>query len=468
MITFHILAVPDRVDPVKEMDGNGETCCTLANDGDTVTPTKKNKTPFETDLVYKGLSMWMPNGRPFSGVPDGHGMIVEKNTGRALWDFGMCSYLGIGRLPVMIDAAKRAYDEYGLCTNSSRSYMELPLLREVEELVSAEFGGHFLATPKTHIGTMVWATATVAPDDLLLVDREAHVSIHHATDLSVAKGTRKVLVPHGDTAELMRLLRENEGKARRVWYCIDGVHSMGRSMTDPGEIRAYLAASPKAYIFCDDAHGIGWAGENGRGAFLENFGGHVHERMIVAVSLCKAVEAGGGGLLYGDETDRDRAAVCGLPMHWTAPCNPAILAATKTFFGWVHTDAYAERRSALLALIDAFNNQMHDTDPPVHVETIQRVPIKVIHIGLARRAIEIADILRAEGFYVCPCTYPVTKRGHAGLRITFNAAVPLSACLSLCTAVKKYCSGMPPPTVSVYDPDLATDEDPTTAKIQQS
>eukprot|EP00727_Mastigamoeba_balamuthi_P010416 m51a1_g5998 putative 8-amino-7-oxononanoate synthase (378) ;mRNA; f:4232-9234 len=303
--------------------------------------------PFDPRLVSAGFKEWEKHDAQFRGVPTGDGHVEEAGTGRRLADFGMCSFLGLEKFPAMVEGARRAMEECGLFTSASRAYVELPLLREVEELVGAKFGGHFLLLPKTHIGSNLWATTTVGPRDGLVLDREVHVSIHFATDLARARGVPKAVVPNGDLEAAVAEIRRLEAAgAERVWYCTDGLHSMNGTPLRPDFARALLDASPRVRLFVDDAHGVGWTGPGGRGQWLEAF--PANDRMVVAVSFCKAVAVGGGGLLFGSKDDRDYAMLGGLPGHWTGPMTPPELGALRAFLGWIDTRICVQSRKLRL------------------------------------------------------------------------------------------------------------------------
>jgi 7-keto-8-aminopelargonate synthetase-like enzyme len=383
----------------------------------------------------------------FCGEPLGNGYILDVDHGVSLADFGLCSYLGTEKWPMMIEAQKRALERYGQYTNSTRVWIEHPLLREFERLASDKFGGHFLMFPKVHTATLTWATTLAGPDSLIVLDRQAHASIQTAVKTSNAS---RVYVPHNDVEATVEAVRcADAAGVRNIWFCADGVHSMDGTLLSSEFAQAVLDASPHVRLYVDDAHGTGWTGKGGRGAFLEQFS--LTERVVVAMSLCKAVGAGGGGLLFGRKEDYEIVRTAGLVGHVTAPVSPPILAANIAFFSIVDEPFVTEKQEHFKQMIRRFNERMQE-HPDIPVGNYNVLPIKNIHVGDTQRAIELVQKVRADGYYICACCFPIVPRGHAALRVTFNASLPLEAVDGLCDSLIRHCVGLPQPGQRVHDP----------------
>eukprot|EP01105_Mastigella_eilhardi_P013612 TRINITY_DN30_c0_g2_i1.p1 TRINITY_DN30_c0_g2~~TRINITY_DN30_c0_g2_i1.p1 ORF type:complete len:1016 (-),score=329.02 TRINITY_DN30_c0_g2_i1:110-3157(-) len=408
-------------------------------------------TPYDVQSMFDGFSRWAGENL-MVGEPTGDGHILEKKTGALLWDFGACSYMGAEKQEEIVKAAAAAYPTYGLSTVASPAYLQTPLLGETEDFLSEVFGGYFMITPKTHIGTNVFATTTVVPElDALVLDSQAHASIHAATDVSQARGALKVVVPNNDLDATIAACAALAAVRRRVWFCTDGVHSMHGTLLDPLFLEKVFAVADNIYAYVDDSHGIGWAGEAGIGAWLEAYGKRDRSRMVVGVSLCKAVAAGGGGLLFARREDRDFARIAGFPNIWTAPPNQSILSGVQAFFKWVRTPAGVERKKKLHELIELFNDTMAQ-HPEVHIHNNAVMPIKCINVGKLKDAEDVVAGLRSDGFYCCLESYPVTVKGHAGVRLTFHALVPKEVCSKLCDCLVRRCSNFPGFDKRVEDP----------------
>jgi len=92
-------------------------------------------TPFDVDDVYAGHKVWEAESQ-VHGSHAGGGRVYNSDTGKTMWDFGACSYMGIEKEPTIVRPAAEAYAVHGLSTVSSRAYLENPLLAAIEEKVS--------------------------------------------------------------------------------------------------------------------------------------------------------------------------------------------------------------------------------------------------------------------------------------------------------------------------------------------
>ena len=411
------------------------------------------KTPFDARNIHAGFSAWI-NGTHIRGTHVGDGRMFDQDENTYLWDFGTCSYLGIEHHTDLVNAAQHAYTKHGLSTVAAPVYLHNPMLDETETIVGEALRGHFLLTPKTHIGTNVLVTSSVhSEQDVIILDKFAHASIHFATDVAKARGAPKILVPNEDLDTVRDVISAfaSVGK-RRIWYMTDGLHSMNGTLTPPEFIEKILAMSPHVWVFIDDSHGTGWTGPNGCGAWLEAYGTRPRDRVVVAISLCKAVAAGGGGLLYPSKEERDYARLAAIAYNWTAPLNAPILAAIQKFFTWIRTEEGKQRQDKLKCVIRTFVNGMRELAPHVHLNNHEILPIKSIHVGQSGDALNVIQKLREDGFYVCVESYPVVAKGHAAIRITFNANIPEHVCIDLCKSLAQHCVTFPDFSVRVEDP----------------
>ena len=78
-----------------------------------------------------------------------------------------------------------------------------------------------------------------------------------------------------------------------------------------------------------------------------------NEKIVVAVSLCKAYGAGGACIVFGQEVERERVRMCGGPQLFSGPMQPpmlgASLASAKVALGRLHGRSWA--RAALVRVL---------------------------------------------------------------------------------------------------------------------
>ena len=100
-----------------------------------------------------------------------------------------------------------------------------------------------------------------------------------------------------------------------------------QGMTAPAEdMRAILDAHENLWVYCDDAHSLGWSGLHGRGQFLERAGWH--DRLVMAFGLAKSFGTMGGVIATPDPVLIELIEITGGPMIFGGPLPPSTLGAS--------------------------------------------------------------------------------------------------------------------------------------------
>lgn len=175
---------------------------------------------------------------------------------------GSNNYLGLTNNPEVIEAGKKALDQYGSGCSGSRFLngtlkMHLELEEELADFLHKEAVVTFPSGFQSNLGII---SALAGRHDYILCDRENHASIYDGCRLSQATMLR---YRHGDMADLEKKLKEIPDTAGCL-IVTDGVFSMGGDIANLPEICA-LAQKYGARVMVDDAHGLGVIGEGGRG-----------------------------------------------------------------------------------------------------------------------------------------------------------------------------------------------------------
>ncbi len=66
----------------------------------------------------------------------------------------------------------------------------------------------------------------VGPEDLAILDKQAHTSLHLAATILVGNGVTVQTVEHNDMAELHDAIEQAAARYDKVWYITDGLYSM--------------------------------------------------------------------------------------------------------------------------------------------------------------------------------------------------------------------------------------------------
>ncbi len=332
--------------------------------------------------------------------------------GRRLLNFATAAYLGLNVDPRLKQGAIAAVERFGTVYSSSRTYHAADLYSELERNLQQMFGTPVLVPTTTTLGHLGVIPTVATVRDIVLVDAQAHASVHLTTQVLRGMGIPVVNLPHNDVTALEEAVADHAGVYERVWYLADGIYSMFGDVAPVEEIVPLLDAYPNLWLYLDDAHGIGWSGRHGRGYVLDRT--ELHPRMIVAGSLAKAVGAGGAVVAMCDAEMAARVRMVGTTFMFSGPLHPAELgaavAATDILLSPEADERQARLRAAIahtLSEIDRLGITVADRAP---------TPIWFVPIGGFDAAKRVAMALVADGFYVNLASFPAVPLGRAGLR----------------------------------------------------
>ena len=146
---------------------------------------------------------------------------------------GSNNYLGLTNNPEVIEAGKKALDQYGSGCSGSRFLngtlkMHLELEEELADFLHKEAVVTFPSGFQSNLGII---SVLAGRHDYILCDRENHASIYDGCRLSQATMLR---YRHGDMADLEKKLKEIPDTAGCL-IVTDGVFSMGGDIANlPG------------------------------------------------------------------------------------------------------------------------------------------------------------------------------------------------------------------------------------------
>ena len=338
--------------------------------------------------------------------------------GRNLINFGSCSYLGLGQDDRLKSAAMSAVQRFGPSYSSSIAYASVDLYTDLEAGLSKLFGGYFvIPAPTTTLGHLAAIPVLVGRRDTVIMDIQAHASLHLAADVLRGRGVAVKLVRHNDMNALRSAIRTLAPDHEKIWYFADGIYSMHGDVAPIAEIQELMSEFPSLHVYYDDAHGFGWAGNQGVGYVLDNL--VLTERIFLAVSLSKSFGAGGGAIVCANETDAQRILLMGGTLAFGGPIHPAVLGAGIASAALHLSPEHEDRQGRLYERIDLVNQLVLECGLPV--PSVARTPISFVRIGMSDQVIRMAKILMANGFFVNPAAYPAVPRRQGGIRFTVTA-----------------------------------------------
>ena len=244
--------------------------------------------------------------------------------------------------------------------------------------------------------------------DVCVQDRLNHASLIDAARLSGCTFKR---YPHADAEGALRQLRGSPDGAALL--ATDGVFSMDGDIA-PLKQLALVARVQRAWLYVDDAHGVGVLGPDGRGCVAAARLDTTHVPLQL-VTFGKALGSYGAALV-GTADAIGHLAETARPYLYTTALPPAQAAATYAAIRIARREQW--RRDKLLGLIARFRFRaglhglaLMDSD----------TPIQPVMCGADADALAMARHLEAQGVWVAAIRPPTVPDGRARLRVTINA-----------------------------------------------
>lgn len=325
------------------------------------------------------------------------------------------NYLGLSDDPAIVEASKRALDEWGFGMASVRlicgtQNLHIQLEDKLSEFLGTEAAILYSSCFDANGGVF---EVLFGAEDAVISDELNHASIIDGVRLSKA---RRFRYRNADMADLRAQL-EAAADARRKVIVTDGVFSMDGSYAPLDEI-CDLAEEFQALVFVDDSHAVGFIGEGGRGT-PELFG--VMDRVdILTGTLGKALGGASGGYVAAHQEIVDLLRQRSRPYLFSNSVAPGVVAGSMAALDLI--EASAEKRRALQASTELFDALMREAGFDVLPGTHPIRPVMFPGDDGARQATQIADRMLESGVYVIVFSFPVVPRGKARIRVQLSAA----------------------------------------------
>ncbi|MDB5684961.1 MAG: 8-amino-7-oxononanoate synthase [Sphingomonas bacterium] len=263
-----------------------------------------------------------------TGVRDPFAIVMDKVEsptqaiiqGRRTILLGTYNYMGMTFDPDVIAAGKRALDEFGAGTTGSRvlngTYQGH---RECEDALKEFYGTEHAMVFSTGYQANLGMISTLAgKGEYIILDADSHASIYDGCWLGNAEIVR---FRHNSVEDLdKRLGRLPVGPGKLV--VLEGVYSM---LGDIAPLKEMVAVAKKhgCMVLVDEAHGMGFFGEHGRGVFEE--AGVAADVDFVVGTFSKSVGTVGGFCVSNHPKFEVLRLVC-RPYVFTASLPPSVVA----------------------------------------------------------------------------------------------------------------------------------------------
>jgi 8-amino-7-oxononanoate synthase len=339
------------------------------------------------------------------------GGVRARVGGRELLAFCSNDYLGLADHPRVVEAFIAAAREWGV--GSGASHLVSGHCRE-HHLLEQELAA-FTRRPRAllfstgYMANLAVVTTLAGQGDRVIEDRLNHASL---LDAGLASGARFQRFRHADIGALRsRLSRAGPG---RTLVVTDGVFSMDGDVAPLREL-ADACRAGNAWLFVDDAHGLGVLGESGRGS-LEAAGLGIEDVPILMGTLGKALGTFGAFVAGSDELIETLLQKARTYVYTTA-LPPAVAAATHAALRVLNEEPW--RRERVLGHVARFRREAAILGLRLLASD---TPIQPVILGSEEAAMAASDSLRKRGLWVPAIRPPTVPKGSSRLRITFSAA----------------------------------------------
>ena len=330
--------------------------------------------------------------------------------GRRVLVLASNNYLGLATHPSVVEAAREAAKVWGAGASGSRltsGNLDLheSLERDIADFKHTEAALLFGSGYEANTGAI---PALAGSDDLILSDQLNHASLIDGCRLSRAE-TR--VYRHGD-ADHVRELLADRSRFRRCLIVTDGVFSMDGDLAPLPELHA-IASEHGAWLYVDDAHGVGVLGGAGGGT-LEYFGMQP-SNVVQMGTLSKALGAS-GGYIAGGRVLIDYLRNAARSFIFTTAPSPAPVAAARAALRLLRAEP--ERREQLSLNAGHLRALLSQRGLEVpHGVT----PIIPILLGSSERALAVAEALEHAGVWAPAIRPPTVPDSAARLRVSVMA-----------------------------------------------
>ncbi|MGB3712712.1 MAG: aminotransferase class I/II-fold pyridoxal phosphate-dependent enzyme [Erythrobacter sp.] len=355
-----------------------------------------------------------------SGVTDPFNLVMERVlsptraicNGRDTILLGTYNYMGMTFDPDVLDAGKQALSDFGSGTTGSRvlngTYQGH---KECEDALREFYAMDHAMVFSTGYQANLGIISTLAgKGDYIVLDIDSHASIYDGCKMGDAE-----IVPfrHNDIEAMeKRLKRIPEGAGKLV--VLEGVYSM---LGDVAPLKEMVAIAKRhgAMVLVDEAHSMGFIGENGRGVAEDQ--GVIDDVDFIIGTFSKSVGTVGGFCVSNHPKFDIMRLVC-RPYVFTASLPPSVVATAATSIRKLMHGA--NKRAHLWENSKRLHAGLKELGFELGTETPQSAIVAVIMPDLERGA-AMWEALLQQGLYVNLARPPATPANMTLLRCSLCA-----------------------------------------------
>ncbi len=325
---------------------------------------------------------------------------------------GTNNYMGMTFNEEALEAAKTALDDFGTGTTGSRVLNGTYGGHKALEATIADFYGmeHCMVFSTGYQANLGMISALGGKDDYVIIDADSHASIYDGCSMGNATIVR---FKHNDAENLERRLKRLPEDAGKL-LVVEGIYSM---LGDAAPLKELLEVGKKygCMTLVDEAHSMGFSGENGRGVAEELGVEHMVDFYVGTFSKSVGTV---GGFAVSSHPKFDVLRFVSRPYIFTASLPPSVVAsATKSIeairrSGNRRAHLWENARQLHTGLKKAGFNMCTDE---------AESPIIAVHLPDVMIGTRFWETLLFEGVYANMAAPPATPAGMFLLRISVCA-----------------------------------------------
>jgi 7-keto-8-aminopelargonate synthetase-like enzyme len=355
-----------------------------------------------------------------TGVMDPFSLVMEEVlsptvaicNGKETILLGTYNYMGMTFDPDVIEAGKKALDEFGAGTTGSRVLNgTFQGHKECEDALKEFYDMKHAMVFSTGYQANLGIISTIAgKGDYIILDIDSHASIYDGCKMGDAE---IIAFRHNDVEALEKRLKRLPAEAGKL-VVLEGVYSM---LGDVAPLKEMIRISKEAgaMILVDEAHSMGFIGENGRGVAEEQ--GVLDDVDFVIGTFSKSVGTVGGFCVSNHPKFEIMRLVC-RPYVFTASLPPAVVACSATSIRKLMHGG--NKRAHLWENSKTLHKGLRDLGFQLGTPEAQSAIIAVIMPDLEKGA-AMWQALLENGLYVNLARPPATPAGMTLLRCSLCA-----------------------------------------------
>lgn len=327
------------------------------------------------------------------------------------------NFLGFENDKRVKEAAIEGINKYGVFTSVSRTYYSYEHYLELEDKLEKIYGNPVLTINNTSQGHFAYLPSIIGQNDLIILDQFVHKTVQVAAQFLKGGGVQLDVLRHNQMEELEKKIKANQDKYNKIWYFTDSVFSMHGTTAPFKDIEVLLNSYEKFNVYIDDAHGMSWIGENGKGYCFHKIAHH--ERLFVISALNKGFGATCAAMIFPDQKTKDIVHKIGIPLMFSSPApHSSITAASKIADIHLSPEIY-ERQMMLNERIVLFRKKCKEYNIPLF-NIFSPTPIGYMILGNADATIQFLERMFKKGFILGGSSYPSVPMKHTGVRVLLS------------------------------------------------